>query len=207
MAPLDLGDIWHHSALLGAGFSNNWGGYLAGEMWGAMLGDDLLERNTSLRRLLLEEPDFEVALAEVRSRPDKYTDADRAAFETVVRNAFELHDLNLRHKLGDIDAAVPLWHGFYEMMLRPLVEAPKERDTRTFLFTLNQDLFTNGPFAVVTPRRRGCRQSHGRSSPTLQPHGSPRPLENGTSIQLIPRRTSRASRRDHSQMLSSAPVR
>jgi hypothetical protein len=141
MADVDLGSIWPHSALLGAGFSNNWGGYLAAEMWGAILGDALVEQNVSLRRLLLEEPDFEVALAEVRSRGGKYTDADRETFEAAVRHAFDLHDQNLRHKLGDVDGAVPLWQGFYEMMLRPMVDAPIERRAPTFLFTLNQDLF------------------------------------------------------------------
>jgi hypothetical protein len=141
VAHVDLGNIWKHSALLGAGFSHNWGGYLASEMWGAMLGDALIERSARLRQLLLEEPDFEVALAEVRVREDRYTDEDRAALEAVVRNAFDLHDQNLRHKLGDIDGAVPLWQDFYEMMLRPLVDAPNERRARSFLFTLNQDLF------------------------------------------------------------------
>jgi hypothetical protein len=135
-----LGTVWQHSALLGAGFSKNWGGYLASEIVGAMLSDPLIERSDRLRQLLLQELDFEVALAEVRARHDIYSDAERAAFETVVRNAFDLHDQSLRHKLGDVSGAVALWQDFCEMMLRPLVDAAKE-ESRTFLFSLNQDLF------------------------------------------------------------------
>jgi hypothetical protein len=66
MSKVALGTTWQHSALLGAGFSKNWGGYLAAEMVGAMLSDPLVERSDRLRRLLLEELDFEAALAEVR---------------------------------------------------------------------------------------------------------------------------------------------
>lgn len=132
---------WPYTVLLGAGLSRNWGGYLAAEIWGAMMADRLMEEHDSLRHLLLSEPDFERALAEVRTRRDRFGERERSAFETVVRNAFDLQDQNLRHKLGDADDASELWNDFSEMILRPLIDTPTERQAPSFLFSLNQDLF------------------------------------------------------------------
>ncbi len=58
-----------HFLLLGAGFSRNWGGWLAAEAFEYLLGDPEVVRNAELRKLLWRHQDdggFEEALAELQ---------------------------------------------------------------------------------------------------------------------------------------------
>ena len=80
MSATDLGNaIDKRVVLTGAGFSRNWGGYLASEMWGAILGHPAVEANGRLRQALLDQTDFEAALFEVRTRRDHFKQQDRIA--------------------------------------------------------------------------------------------------------------------------------
>ena len=50
----------NHFLLTGAGFTRNWGGILASEMFNQLLGSALLDE--PLRRLLLRDRNFEACL-------------------------------------------------------------------------------------------------------------------------------------------------
>jgi hypothetical protein len=131
---LDLGTVWRYTALLGAGLSRNWGGYLASEVWGALIGHPLVETNRELRQLLLYESNFESALAEVRSQPHRFSENHRRALESAIRDVFKWHDDNLLNRLED-DEAFKIWCDFSDSLLRPLVDAPVEHSAASFLFT------------------------------------------------------------------------
>src|SRR5271168_600154 len=73
--------------LIGAGFSNNWGGLLAPEVAGRIMSHEAVRARPQLRDLLLHEPSFEDALEKARSAP--FEAADAKAMETAINVAFD----------------------------------------------------------------------------------------------------------------------
>lgn len=123
-----------HYLLLGAGFSRNWGGWLASEAFEYLLGCPEVASNPQLQELLWRnQPNggFENALAEVQANfirsPQKQT-ANLQAMQNAVARMFE--DMN---------------RGFFDHTDFEFQQA-RERTVGTFLtrfdaiFTLNQDL-------------------------------------------------------------------
>src|SRR5947208_735516 len=62
--PFDIREFNKRVLLTGAGFSRNWGGRLAREMWEEIFSNPAVQRRPSLRTLLLRVPMFEDVLAE-----------------------------------------------------------------------------------------------------------------------------------------------
>ncbi len=135
-----------HILLLGAGFSRNWGGWLASEVFEYLLGCPEILGNLHLRRALWKsksEGGFEQALSLVQADPSLgQTERDRAiqAFEVALIRMFD--DLNaalLEVKALDFASAQP--NTVSGLLAR--FDA---------IFTLNQDLLLehrymdNGPF-------------------------------------------------------------
>jgi len=123
--------------LLGAGFSRNWGGWLAAEVFEYLLGAKEVIGSDKLRQLLWKHQltgGFEAALAELqlqaKNNPTE-SRADLAVFELVVLTMF-----------GDMNK------GFLDLVDWDLQTPPKEasKTTASFLnqfdaiFTLNQDV-------------------------------------------------------------------
>jgi SIR2-like domain len=113
--------------LSGAGLSKNWTGYLASEMWGAILSHRGLTEAT--RNLLRKHINFETALEEAEEQG--FSEQDRASLRVAVRRAFDLHDRNLA------DAKGP-WAG--DEIFSAFLDRFVFEGRSTFLFTLNQDL-------------------------------------------------------------------
>ena len=59
----------NHFLLTGAGFTRNWGGILANEMFSQLLGSKLIDE--PLRRLLLRDRNFEDVLASLQQASDR----------------------------------------------------------------------------------------------------------------------------------------
>jgi SIR2-like protein len=114
--------------LTGAGFSRNWGGYLAREVWELLLGHPAVRADPRLRASLLEAPEnFERALAIVRgSYPE-----GAAMFENALLDVFVDQDESERADYFTIN----------EGRFRGFLDAFRSPDGTAQLFTLNQDLF------------------------------------------------------------------
>ncbi|MFZ5785902.1 MAG: SIR2 family protein [Acidobacteriota bacterium] len=121
--------------LTGAGFTRNFGGLLASDMWVKLFNDDAVRKSGLAKTVSAYAPDFERAYQElVRSDPD--SDTARVLHGAVVR-AFDEMDLVLRpgwkpNSLPDTATLAELFK----------LCAPKPGTGETgLLFTLNQDLY------------------------------------------------------------------
>src|SRR5216683_3264826 len=83
---LDIGNFSRQTILTGAGWTRNWGGRLAAELWEDLIGHGAIQSNSRLRALLLKEPSFETALGLVQADP--FTPGDRQVFEGALLDAF-----------------------------------------------------------------------------------------------------------------------
>ena len=86
----DIGTFSNRTILTGAGWTRNWGGRLAEELWQDLMGHPAVQNNSRLRELLLDERSFEVALGRIQAEP--FTAADRQAFQQALLDAFVAMD-------------------------------------------------------------------------------------------------------------------
>src|SRR5581483_11724889 len=83
---LDIGLFSKRTILTGAGWTRNWGGQLANEVWQVLMTNRAIQDRPSVRELLLEEGSFEAALGRLQTEP--FNAADRQAFEGALMDAF-----------------------------------------------------------------------------------------------------------------------
>ncbi|MFD1561701.1 SIR2 family protein [Paraburkholderia silviterrae] len=121
------------SALLGAGFTRNWGGWLGSEAFEYLLGCPEVTSSPSIKELLWrfsEVGGFESALAELRgraTRDPKRHSADFQGLETAIRSMFKAMD-HCISRLANFD--IGLGDGSVRKFLGRF----------DAIFTLNQDL-------------------------------------------------------------------
>jgi hypothetical protein len=115
--------------LLGAGFSKNWGGWLAKNLFGKLAGHPLVDGDPVIKRAVWHQrKNFEDALAYLRD-----ADPGRALkFETAISDAF--HDMN-RAFVGEDVPRFPLDHPTCVWLAKFHA-----------IFTLNQDLLVEGSY-------------------------------------------------------------
>jgi hypothetical protein len=141
-----------HLLLLGAGFTRNWGGWLAGE-----LADDLISRfaeNRDLCKRLIDNPNFEEVLGDLqrewrrhqqpahRERLDAMENAIRASFNDMNRMLVDSGGLDGQRNGANIAD-------------RGLVPFLARFDA---IFTLNQDLQLELHYSHLPLRQRGREQ-------------------------------------------------
>lgn len=134
-AALDIGNFGKRTLLTGAGWSRNWGGQLAGEIWQALLGHRVIQDNPRLRQLLLQEQSFEEAFAATALEP--FTEEDRQAFQQALLDIFGVMDREIaRH---DHDP----WINIYKVqeLLFQFWQGKAQGADTGYIFTLNQDLW------------------------------------------------------------------
>jgi len=156
-----------HYLLLGAGFSRNWGGWLATEVFEYLLGRPEIADNEALRRALWDaqaKGGFEYALETLQSaarRGNAEGTKNLASLEAAVIEMFD--DLN-----RGFDSIVD-WEFSNQM----------ERQVATFLtkfeaiFTLNQDLFVERHYLSAEPSLRRKDRWDGAAMPGLVSSGTP----------------------------------
>lgn len=149
--------------LLGAGFSRNWGGWLATEAFEHLLGSPEVVQDPSLRKLLWKHQargGFEEALAELQSafdRDPRSVEGPLMALQSAVSRMF-----------ADMNAA------FMSAVEWQFGQQHVERQIGTFLtrfdaiFTLNQDLllehhYANDNIALIGKRRHAGAELPGMS--------------------------------------------
>lgn len=114
--------------LTGAGFSKNWDGYLAREIWERLLSNPRVRADDNTRRALLAAPeDFEAALATVRAQGGRAAEP----LEEALLDVFAEQD---RAETRDWVTLLPERFGSF-------LEAFRDEDGTSRLFSLNQDLF------------------------------------------------------------------
>lgn len=134
--------------LTGAGFTQTFGGYLASEMWAAILNQPEIHQHPRLRQRMLRELDYEALYDEVIESA-AYSPPEQAAFTTAIKRAYQhLHEALCRSETRHISAASGVCQHFLARF------AGRENNERGFIFTLNQDLFVEKFYGVGEPALR-----------------------------------------------------
>lgn len=126
--------------LTGAGFTKDFGGYLGGEMWAAILSQKEISKYPKLRQKLLAQLNYEQAYHEVLES-ESYSNEEKLAFRTAVETAYQR-----MHRM-----VMTIGTNSYFHLTKPLIRGIVLRfagigEERGFIFTLNQDLFLEGYF-------------------------------------------------------------
>jgi hypothetical protein len=131
---LEIENFSKRTILTGAGWTRNWGGRLAAEVWQDLLGHRAIQQNPRLRELLLREQSFETALGLVQAEP--YDASDREAFEKVLLETFIAMD----REIAQIPDPSINMYKVQELLFR-LCGRRGSNVSAGYMFTLNQDLW------------------------------------------------------------------
>lgn len=130
--------------LTGAGFTHNFGGFLAREMWSKIFNNPLVQANDEARKLLLNDFDFESVYSAKMSRGEETIKAIREAVEMAYK---------------DLDTTVSSWvfnndnptalntYGLGEL----LGIISRGGSDKGWFFTLNQDLYMERKYNYRSP--------------------------------------------------------
>jgi hypothetical protein len=131
---IDLGNFGKHTLLTAAGWSRNWEGRIASEVWQTIIDHRLVRENARLRELLLEESSFELALGRVQAAP--FTAQDKGAFEEALLATF----VSIDREISRIDHHEKInIYGVQRFLAR--FSQPATGVDTGYMFTLNQDLW------------------------------------------------------------------
>ncbi len=164
-------EVNKHVLLTGSGFTKDFGGFLANEMWSWIF--NYLDDNDylNLKKLLRNENDFDYESIYYKIIDGDFTDKDRKAITNAVRGAYRnLDDKILAYKRGDQTVSISGVNKFIERFAG-------HYKTKGFLFTLNQDLFIE----------RYCRPSNYKPitlGAAHKPNHSERALEESDYVNL-----------------------
>ncbi len=127
--------------LTGAGFTRDFGGYLASEMWAAIFRRPEVRDHPKLRKCMLEELNYESLYDQVLSSKS-YTDKDKASLTKAIRIAYqEMHELICEPDQRRRTTAAAVCRAF-------VARFDGSGQERGFFFTLNQDLFIERFFSL-----------------------------------------------------------
>jgi hypothetical protein len=128
--------------LTGAGFTKDFGGYLASEMWAVIFRQPGIRRYPNLRKRMLERLDYEAFYHEVLSS-EAYSTEEKLSLTKAIRNAYEeMHELICQGAdLKRNNAAAAVCRAF-------IAQFDGSGHERGFFFTLNQDLFLERFFSL-----------------------------------------------------------
>jgi hypothetical protein len=127
--------------LTGAGFSRDFGGYLAAEMWAVIFRQPEIRQYPNLRKRMLEGLDYEVFYHNVLSS-ESYRAEEKGSLTKAIRNAYhEMHELICEPDLRRNNGAAAVCRAF-------IARFDGSGHERGFFFTLNQDLFLERFFSL-----------------------------------------------------------
>jgi hypothetical protein len=119
--------------LLGAGFTYNFGGPLATEMWAWIFNSKFIQTQQKLRDLMIHDFDFESAYYEVME--GNYSEEEKEAMSDAVSSAYYRLDEIVREYNYNEFSVVNLYQ------VQNLIDRFSKTSGPSFIFTLNQDLF------------------------------------------------------------------
>ena len=131
--------------LTGAGFSKNYDGYLAKELWSKIFNHPDIQKQEKIRQLMLDNFDFEEVWAEVY-KDAQYASGGWIALQNAVESSYEDLDENVRNWIFNDDNPTSFFTGGWGELLGLFTGKGQEQGC---FFTLNQDL--------VMERKNGFR--------------------------------------------------
>lgn len=126
-----------HTILTGAGFSHNFGGFLADEIKHKLLNSRQICRNRRLYEELVKTPNYELLIGEIESCPDRSEDLD--LMMKVLEEVFEAMDLSIKLKIQQGSLRTDVLKVVYSFVHKWLLHNVT-RGMTSRIFTLNQDL-------------------------------------------------------------------
>jgi hypothetical protein len=130
--------------LTGAGFTKNFGGFLAREMWSKIFNHHLVKDHQNLRKLVLNDYDYESIYNRVLS--GEFSIQEKEAISAAILKAYESLDDVVRKWTFGTGAPYPV--NIY--IVNAFIEKFAGRDKEFgFFFTLNQDLFIERHFNAI----------------------------------------------------------
>jgi hypothetical protein len=126
-------NIKNRLLLTGAGFSKNFGGYLASEMWAQIFNTNWVGESDTLRQILIGNQNFESVYSKVLDDPASTPD-DRDRIKQAVRNAYRSLDNAIKTR------GLP-GHPYSPNVMRLIDLFGGSASSRALIFTLNQDLW------------------------------------------------------------------
>lgn len=144
----NIGDINNILVLTGAGFTKNFGGFLAREVWSKIFNNPRVQESEKIRQLLQETYDYESAYSQVITS-EKFTIEEKDIMRIATQGAYKALDDIVRTWVFTRDNPYPVnIYGLGDLFSRIYTSA---RDKKTFFFTLNQDLFMERRWGYFTP--------------------------------------------------------
>jgi len=128
-----------HVLLTGAGFSRNWGAWTASEFWEQMIGNPEVQARPELHAFLLNELEFESAVAKARNGAVSAELAN--VLEGVIRDSFDAIDRAIQSPLN---AGIHVYG--VERLLNKFCGQVGAGPDSGYLFTLNQDMLLERKF-------------------------------------------------------------
>lgn len=128
--------------LTGAGFTKNFGGFLADEMWTIIFNHPAIKRQASVRKFMLDNNDYELIYHTIINDRlgGMFDDHDKTAIRTAVSNAYK-----------QLDYKILAWNSGTSSIeifnVAKLINCfAEDRSSMSYFFTLNQDLLIERHF-------------------------------------------------------------
>jgi hypothetical protein len=142
-----------HILLTGAGFTKNFGGLLAREMWSVIFNHNRIQAHLKIKELLRDDLDYESVYTSIMEG-SSYKKDEKEAINDAVKFAYENIDTILREYGGGVPRPAELTDVlrfidcFNDNRIKSFIGTNNvkyfiqtETGNKSFIFTLNQDLF------------------------------------------------------------------
>lgn len=129
--------------LTGAGFTRNFGGFLAEDMWAYIFNHPLVQQQQFVKELMLDDFDYESIYNKILFEPTGrlYNFVDREAIKKAVFDSY----IELDKSIQNPSHAYPVNHHNF----MNFIERFADRDNETcYFFTLNQDIYMERHFTA-----------------------------------------------------------
>lgn len=134
--------------LLGAGFTKNFGGFLAKEMWENIFSHPSIQQSGNLRASLMSDPEYNYETILFNVLTGNYTPEEKTLFYKVVEEVYQFLDKSVfDYCENDMQSKGISLRGVKNLLTGTFSESGKKH----FLFTLNQDLFLERAGAHRSP--------------------------------------------------------
>lgn len=140
----------------GAGFTANFGGFLAEEMWAQIFSHKNIQQKQIVKDVFLGDLNYETVIHNVRDRKDVYNEEDRKLLNDAVEETYEKLDLIVLERAGKSSIHIPSLKAFIDRF----------ESGHGYFFTLNQDLFVERK--LLGPNfRPGIKSPYERFDPRI----------------------------------------
>lgn len=133
--------------LTGAGFSKNFGGFLGSEMWSQIFNNRKIQYDPDLREILKDDYDYESVYS--KTFDSKLSEEKKQVMRDVVLEAYKRLDDSLKSWVFNDSSPYPVNPYLLSKVLGQVYSSA--HPLKSFLFTLNQDLFMERQWGYGSP--------------------------------------------------------